>query len=384
MPQLFAPLPPPASKLGYYRKLSTLAGVQLSPIALGGGNIGDKWHEYGMGSMTKESSFKLLNGYFDLGGNFIDTANDYQDGSSEEFIGEWAEGRDIRDQLFIATKYTSHVHHHNPKFAQQILFSGNSAKSMHLSVESSLKRLRTTYLDLLYIHWWDFTTSIQEIMHALHALVLARKVLYLGISDAPAWVVSQANEYAKCNALTPFCVYQGKWGILDRSFERDIIPMARSQGMALAPWGVLGGGRIRTDEEEERRRKTGENGRTIFNPEWERTPAEKAVCNALEKVAKEIGAKHINSVAIAYVMHKTQFVFPIIGGRSVEHLLTNIEALEITLTNEQISFIESSIPFDLGFPHNIIGDGEGNKLFNSSSGYIDYWPRAQPIKPSKK
>ncbi|KAF5314685.1 hypothetical protein D9611_007047 [Ephemerocybe angulata] len=159
--ELFAPRPAPPSRLGFYRKFSTHAGVHLSPIALGGLNIGDKWHEYGMGSMTKESSFELLNSYFDLGGNFIDTANAYQDGRSEEFIGEWAEGREIRDQLFIATKYTNNAHHHNAKFAQQIFFAGNSAKSMHLSVESSLKRLRTTYIDLLYVHWWDYTTSME-------------------------------------------------------------------------------------------------------------------------------------------------------------------------------------------------------------------------------
>ncbi|KAF5314730.1 hypothetical protein D9611_007046 [Ephemerocybe angulata] len=221
-------------------------------------------------------------------------------------------------------------------------------------------------------------------MHALHALVLARKVLYLGISDAPAWVVAKANEYARCNALTPFCVYQGRWSILDRSFERDIIPMARDEGIALAPWSVLGGGKIRTDAEEERRKQSGEGGNSFYTSEWLRTPQEKAVCDALEKVAGEVGAKHINSVAIAYVMQKTQFVFPIIGGRKVEQLVTNLEALEIALSDEQIAFLDAASPIDLGFPHSMIGDGSTNGMLNSSTGHVDFWPRAQPIKPSRK
>lgn len=140
--------------------------------------------------------------------------------------------------------------------AQKVNYVGNGTKSMHLSVADSLKKLRTSYIDLLYIHWWDFETSIEEIMDSLHALVLSGKVLYLGISDTPAWVVSEANRYAKDHGKTPFAVYQGKWSILDRSFERDIIPMARQHGMALAPWGVLGQGKLRTDAEEQRRKES--------------------------------------------------------------------------------------------------------------------------------
>ena len=119
--------------------------------------------------------------------------------------------------------------------------------------------------------------------------------LIQGVSDTPAWVVSQANQYARDHALTPFVIYQGKWNVMDRSFEREIIPMARSNGLALAPWSVLASGKIRTDEEEEKRRQTGEKGRVIFDPNWERNEKEKAVCKALEKVGAEIGAKHITS-----------------------------------------------------------------------------------------
>ncbi|KAF9041389.1 NADP-dependent oxidoreductase domain-containing protein [Panaeolus papilionaceus] len=371
--------PAPPTGLGRYRVLSPRAGVRVSPLQLGAMSIGDKWEQFGMGSMNKESSFKLLDAYYDNGGNFIDTANNYQDESSEEFIGEWAEKRGIRDQLFIATKYSTNYKRGSKDIAQKIMYTGNNAKSLHLSVEESLKKLRTNYIDLLYIHWWDWDTSVEEVMQSLHTLVAQRKVLYLGVSDTPAWVVSRANQYARDHALTPFVIYQGAWNIMERSFERDIIHMAVSEGMALAPWNVLAAGKIRSDEEEERRRQTGEKGRMTFNPEWERTDEEKKVCQALEKVAGEIGAKHITSVAIAYLMHKTPYVFPIIGGRKVEHLLANVEALEISLSTEQIKYLESVVPFNPGFPNSMIGDGSTTSRFVRFTGNVDDKPSLRPV-----
>jgi len=362
---LWAQVPPPVSKLARYRTLSPLAGVRVSPIQLGAMSIGDKWHKFGMGSMDKEDSFKLLDAYFDLGGNFIDTANSYQDETSEEFIGEWAEKRGIRDQLVIATKFSTNYKRGQDGITHKVNYSGNNAKSIHLSVEASLKKLRTSYVDILYVHWWDWTTSVEEIMNALHNLVAERKVLYLGISDTPAWIVPKANQYAKDHGKTPFSIYQGRWSVLDRSFERDIIPMARAEGLALAPWDVLGGGKIRSDAEEARRRESGEKGRTIFNPNWERTEEERNVCLALEQVAKEVGVESITAVAIAYVLHKTPYVFPIIGGRKVEHLKQNIQALDISLSSEQIRHIDGAKPFDVGFPHNIIGDSVITSLFGN-------------------
>ncbi|KAH9976815.1 Aldo/keto reductase [Lactifluus volemus] len=386
MPPLWVPPPAPPSKLARYRTLSPLAGVRVSPIQLGAMSIGDKWHDFGMGSMDKESSFKLLDGYFDLGGNFIDTANNYQDESSEEFIGEWAEKRGIRDQLVIATKYTANFKRGHDSVTHKVNYYGNHAKSLHVSVEASLKKLRTSYVDILYVHWWDWTVSVEEIMNALHNLVMQGKVLYLGISDAPAWIVPKANQYAKDHGKTPFSIYQGKWSVLERSFERDIIPMARSEGLALAPWGVLGSGKIRSDAEEARRRETGEKGRTIFGSDWERTEEEREVCLVLEQVASEVGVEEISSVAIAYLMHKTPYVFPIIGGRKIEHLRQNINALDVSLTPEQIQRIDSAKPFDLGFPHNFIGDSAASSTFGNgmiSQHHYDSVPHQGVITPSK-
>jgi aryl-alcohol dehydrogenase-like predicted oxidoreductase len=231
MGSIFAPVPKPASRLARYRALSPHASIHVSPLQLGGMSIGDKWEQFGMGSMNKESSFKLLDAFYEAGGNFIDTANNYQDQSSEEVIGEWAEQRGIRDQLVIATKYSTNYVRGNDQFRQKVLYTGNNVKSMYISLEASLKKLRTSYVDIFYVHWWDWVTSIEEVMNGLHTLVQQGKVLYLGVSDTPAWVVSQANQYARDHGKTPFVIYQGLWNVMDRAIERDIVPMCKAQGI---------------------------------------------------------------------------------------------------------------------------------------------------------
>ncbi|CAK5274477.1 unnamed protein product [Mycena citricolor] len=380
----WAPPAEPATKLGIYRTLSAKAGVHVSPLQLGAMSIGDQWEKFGMGSMDKESSFKLLDAYFDAGGNFIDTANNYQDETSEQFIGEWAEKRGIRDQLVISTKYTTGYTVRQDKYAQKVNYVGNNVKSMHLSVNASLKKLRTDYIDILYMHWWDWDTSIEEVMDGLHNLVVQGKVLYLGVSDTPAWVVAQANQYARDHGKSQFVIYQGAWNVMARSFEREIIPMARAYGMALAPWNVLAGGKLRTDAEEEARRTSGEKGRTIFGGDWERNEDEKKMSAALEKVAGQVGAKHITSVAIAYLMQKVPYVFPIIGGRKIDHLLANVEALDVVLTAEQIAYLESILPFDPGFPNFMIGDGLQHSNLMTSVTHFDRLPIPQAIRHGKQ
>lgn len=374
--------PPPASKLARYRTLSPLAGVRVSPICLGGMSIGDKWHEFGLGAMDKDSSFKLLDAYFDLGGNFIDTANSYQDGTSEEFIGEWAEKRGIRDQLVIATKYTFDHKREQSDISHKVNYVGNHAKSLHLSVHASLKKLRTSYVDILYVHFWEYSTSVEEVMNALHTLVIQSKVLYLGISGAPAWVVVKANQYAKYHGKSPFVIYQGRWCVFDRSLMRDIIPMARSEGLAIAPWGVLGAGKVRTDAEEERRRESGEKGCTLFDPNWERTEEERKVCLVLEDIAKEVGVDSLTAVAIAYHLLRIPYVFPIVGCRKVEQLRENLQALDISLTPEQMSRIESTKPFELDFSHRLFANSLDSAWPVTTAAHIDRVSSEQAIRPS--
>lgn len=196
----------------------------------------------------------------------------------------------------------------------------------------------------LYVHWWDYTASVEEVMQGLNQLVLAGKVLYLGISDTPAWIVSKANQYARDHGLRQFVVYQGRWSAESRDFERDIIPMCIEEKMGFAPWGALGGGRFKTDEQH----KAGE-GRKMTEVK------ESAV--KVSKVLEKVAAKHdtvITSIALAYVMHKTPYVFPIVGGRKIEHLKGNIEALRVNLTEEDMKEIEGALPFDIGFPQSMV------------------------------
>ncbi|KAF9461957.1 NADP-dependent oxidoreductase domain-containing protein [Collybia nuda] len=374
--------PNPPTKLGFYRVLSPLAGVRVSPIQLGAMTIGDKWGPYGLGSTTKESSFQLLDAYFNMGGNFIDTANNYQNQTSEEFIGEWMEARRNRDQIVLATKYSImyKVGDDSSSIAQKVNYVGNSSKSLKLSIRDSLRKLRTDYVDILYVHYWDYETPVSEIMNSLHNLIVEGKVLYLGISDTPAWVVSQANMYANLHGKTPFSIYQGEWNVMDRSFERDIIPMAKSLGIALAPWNVLGGGKFRTDAEEEERRRSDEHGRTITGS-WERNEDEVKISRALEKVATELGTKNVRAVAIAYVMQKAPYVFPVLGARKVEQLKSNIEALDISLSPEQMKYLEGILPFDRGFPTGFFGDGTEYNFFLKSAAKYSKQPGVQPIAP---
>lgn len=207
MDELFRSAPPPKTELELYRILSPTAGVRVSPLCLGAMSIGEKWNNF-MGSMTKSQAFELLDAYVDMGGNFIDTASNYQFEDSEKWIGEWMAERGNRDLIVLATKFTTQYRAWEVGKGKSVNYQGNSRKTLHMSVRDSLKKLQTDYIDLLYVHWyaqlqfspsqrglrsltthrWDYTTSISELMDSLHALVESGKVLYLGISDAPAWV----------------------------------------------------------------------------------------------------------------------------------------------------------------------------------------------------
>ncbi|EXJ61288.1 aryl-alcohol dehydrogenase AAD14 [Cladophialophora psammophila CBS 110553] len=350
----FTPAPEPPTELGRYRVLSPNAGVRVSPLCLGAMSIGDAWSEF-MGSMSKEQSFKLLDAFVEAGGNFIDTASNYQDEQSEKWIGEWMKARKNRDLMVIATKYTTPYRSWELGKGKTVNYAGNSKKCLHLSVRDSLEKLQTDYIDILYVHWWDWTTSIEEVMDSLHLLVQSGKVLYLGISDTPAWIVSAANTYARAHGRTPFCVYQGQWNVMQRDFEREIIPMARHFGMALAPWDVLAGGKFQSKKEIEERKKRGEGLRSMFGS-GEQTPQQEKMSAALEKVAQEHGVESLSAIALAYVLQKTPNVFPIVGGRKVEHLQANIKALSIRLTDEQIRFLESQSDFSPEFPSSFVGE----------------------------
>jgi aryl-alcohol dehydrogenase-like predicted oxidoreductase len=319
------------------------------------------------------------------------SANNYQAEQSETWIGEWMAARggaQRRDEMVLATKFTSAYKVFSAPGLQQSNFGGNTTKSLHLSVGASLAKLQTTYLDLLYVHYWDFTTGVEELMQSLNHLVQQRKVLYLGVSDTPAWLVVKANAYARHHGLRPFSVYQGRWSAAERDLERDIIPMCRDEGMGIAPWGALGGGYFKsasTSQSQSQSEATG-GGRNMPSV---KTGKEAEVSRVLEKVA---GSRSppvpLTSVALAYVMHKTPYVTPIVGGRKISHLRQNIEALTIRLTPVEIDEIESAYPFDVGFPMNFIAGnnpkgprGPEDISLTKRMGHFDFVKGQEPILP---
>ncbi|RAL12186.1 aldo/keto reductase [Aspergillus homomorphus CBS 101889] len=347
----FAPVAPkPKSLLGYHQVLSPTAGVKVSPLCLGAMNFGEGWKEF-MGECSKEDAFAIMDVFFNEGGNFIDTANAYQKEDSEQWIGDWMQQRGNRDQLVIATKYTTGFR--TAQFDKEPLQSnyvGNSLKSLRVSVNASLRKLQTDYIDLLYVHWWDFTSGVEEVMIGLNALITAGKVLYIGVSDTPAWVVVKANEYARAHGLRPFSVYQGKWNAGFRDMEREIIPMCRDQGMAVAPWAPLGQGRFRTAEARKKAQHEGSNRGA------QPSEADLKISEVLEKVAGRKGT-NLYAIALAYLRYKQPYVFPIVGQRKVEHLKANIEALKVELSREEIREIDLAAPFDPGFPMTMLFGG---------------------------
>ena len=381
----FQPAPLPKSLLGYHRILAPTAGVRVSPLCLGAMNFGNAWEGF-LGKCDKKNSYAMLDYFYENGGNFIDTSNNYQGEESETWIGEWIAERGNRDELVLATKFTTYFPgaEKSKNIGIRSNFQGNHAKSLKVSIEASLKKLQTDYIDLLYIHWWDFTTSIPEIMNSLHHLVASGKVIYLGISDTPAWIVSKANQYARDHALTQFSVYQGHWSAAMRDFERDILPMCESEGMALAPWGALGRGQFATKEDLE---KKGDEGRKAAQ-----TDEIKAVSAVLDSLAKKKNTQ-ITSIALAYVMHKAPYVFPIVGGRKIEHLKGNIEGLGVELTDDELDEIDAATKFKIGFPMSMLFEFSGatyNSRMNfkdislaAPAGHFDMVERTRPPKPHK-
>jgi aryl-alcohol dehydrogenase-like predicted oxidoreductase len=206
-------------------------------------------------------------------------------------------------------------------------------------------------------------------MQSLNDLVTSGKVNYLGVSDAPAWIVSKANQYARDHGLRQFVVYQGLWSAARRDFERDIIPMCVAEGMGLIPWGSLGMGQFKSEEQ-----RKAPGGRAAFFP---LTDAVIKVSGALEGVAKRKETE-ITSIALAYVMHKTPYVFPVVGGRNIGHLGGNIQALSVELTQEDISEIEKAMPFDPGFPMDVLGTSAATNSGNLIGGQCD-WVEAPKV-----
>lgn len=330
-------------------KLLGRSGLRVSEISLGTMTFGTEW---GWGA-DKEESRKIFDYYLEAGGNFIDTANRYTEGSSEIFLGEFIKDTGKRDEIVLATKYSLYTK------PGKLNDSGNHRKNLVQSLEGSLKRLEMEYVDLLYLHAWDYTTPVDEVMRALDDLVSQGKVLYIGISDTPAWVVSQANTLADLTGRSPFVALQVEYSLIQRDVERELIPMANSLDLAVVPWAPLAGGALTGKYLV----AAGEEGRRL-KPESKRLDARStAIAQKVVDIAKEIGCSP-SHVAINWVRSRSEQMFPILGSKNLEQIKDNLDALKYTLSQEQISALTEVSRIELGFPHDfLLSDGPRQLLY---------------------
>ncbi|WP_049574995.1 aldo/keto reductase [Nonomuraea sp. SBT364] len=314
------------------------------------GRTGLRVSELFLGAMTfREASpdvREMIDLYADAGGNVIDTASAY--GESEEVVGELLDGR--RDRFVLATKYTL------SRDATDLNASGNHRKNLVLSLEHSLRRLRTDYVDVFWVHMWDRHTPIEETMRALDDVVRAGKVLYVGISDAPAWVVSRANTLAEWRGWTPFAGLQVPYNLLWRDIERELLPMADELGMSVATWGPLAGGVL--SGKFTSGAPVGAGTRIAPGSVGER---EHAAARAVLEVAAELGVT-ASQVAIAWTMARSRAVHPIVGASGPAQLRDNLGAAAVTLPGDALRTLEAAVPFSLGFPLDFIGDASSPTL----------------------
>src|SRR6267143_870876 len=322
-----------------YRLLGK-SGLRVSEAALGTMTFGDEW---GWGSPKAEAQ-KVYETYRVAGGNFIDTANFYTNGTSERFMGEFVQGN--RESLVLATKYSNAAPGSDPNAA------GNHRKSMIQALEASLKRLQTDYIDLYWVHIWDGITPVEEVMRGLDDMVRAGKVLYVGISDAPAWWVPQANTLAELRGWTQFIGLQIEYSLIERTVERELIPMAKALSVGVVAWsplarGVLSG-KYHGEGKPDGGRMTNE-GMKDFLPEEQRAAP---IISAVKSVSEQTG-RSMAQVALAWLRHQTVPVIPIMGARKVSQLQDNLASLDMELSAEQLKFLDGASRIEHGFPQSI-------------------------------
>ena len=332
-----------------YRTLGQ-SGLRVSELCLGTMTFGEDW---GWGASREESS-RIFEAFASAGGNFIDTANNYTNGTSEKLLGEFITSD--REHYVLATKYTLTERKPDPNFG------GNHRKNLLRSLEGSLKRLKTDYVDLLYLHMWDGLTPVEEVMRALDDLVQAGKVLYIGISDTPAWVVSQANTLASVRGWTQFVALQVPYSLADRAVERDLLPMARAFGMGILPWGILEGGEL-----------TGKYNSPSTGARRSKDADErvKNLAATVMTIASELG-RTPSQVAINWVRQQPGNIIPILGARSESQVLDNLGCLDFELASEQVKRLEEASPISLGFPHSFLSsDHVRSLIFGETYALLD-------------
>ncbi len=342
-------------------KLLGKSGLRVSELCLGTMTFGEEW---GWGA-SKDESRQVFDAFVEAGGNFIDTANGYTDGTSEKIVGELIASD--RQRFVLATKYSFPLHMSNGTGNPN--GSGNHRKNMMQSLESSLKRLNTDYIDLFWLHAWDFMTPVEEVMRAFDDMVRQGKVLYTGISDAPAWIVSQANTLAQCYGWTPFVALQVEYSLVQRTPERDLLPMAKAFDLAITPWSPLGGG-ILTGKYS-RNQGNGNSPGRLEATKSNISERDLAIADVVGQVAEEIGHTP-PQVALAWLLHQNGIVIPIIGASKVTQIKDNLACVDVKLSPEHLQRLNDVSKIDLGFPHEFLhSDMIRDRLFGGTFNSID-------------
>jgi aryl-alcohol dehydrogenase-like predicted oxidoreductase len=309
--------------------------------------------DHGWGASVEESEAMIAE-YLDRGGNFIDTANIYTNGHSEKIIGDWFAARPgLRDRIVIGTKFFANLFEGDPNGG------GAGRKSLVAALEHSLRRLRTDYVDVYWLHNWDRGAPIEETLRALDDLVTAGKIRYVGLSDVPAWKAAEAQVTARFRGWAPAIGLQAEYSLLERTSEGELIPMAQEQGMGVMPWSPLKSGFL-----------SGKYSRSGTGPiDTLRSglvggPSEREydVIDVLERVAREAGVTPA-AVALAWVRQRPGVTSTLIGARRVEHLRANLASLDVHLSDAQMATLDEASAPSLNFP------AENNRLLAPSLGF---------------
>lgn len=327
-------------------------GIMVSEMNLGTMTFGTDW---GWGS-TKEESKKIFDLFLERGGNFIDTANIYTKQSSETMLGEFIQAE--RSNLVLATKYTLNEY-------GELNRSGNNRKNMVEAVEESLKRLNTDYIDLYYVHVWDYLTDPEQLMRTLEYLVSSGKVLSIGISDTPAWIFSRCNTIAEMRGWTPFSACQVEYCLPERTVERDIIPCAEAYDMTIAAWGPLSAGLLSgkylQEEDGKPRRMVPGKARRLNEKNME-----------ISKVVVDLAAKGDmtpSQLAINWQRAQSPNISCLFGARSLEQCKENLDALNFEISEEEIQILNKATAIDMGFPRDFLDTPRVNEIVYG--GYYD-------------
>jgi aryl-alcohol dehydrogenase-like predicted oxidoreductase len=339
------------------------SGLRVSPFCLGAMTFGEDW---GWGSTVAESE-AILGTFLERGGNFIDTANGYTKGHSEAIIGDYFARAGRRDRAVIATKFSTNLYPGDPNGG------GAGRKTIVESCEQSLRRLKTDYIDLYWMHFWDPNTPIDETMRALDDLVRAGKVRYIGASDTPAWKVTQGQMLAQFHGWSPFVGLQIEYSLIERTVEGELVPMARELGLGITPWSPLRGGALSgkytranaADAKPDR----GDRVKSFLN---ERTLT---IIDELIRIAGELGTSAA-SVALAWVQSRPGVTSTIIGARRLDQLEQNLAAADIALRDADIAALnkvsEPVLNFPAPFFRMIPMFAQGGSTVNGTTGVA--WP----------